>query len=99
MLIQAASVNDNVVDVRISTQVERVQLRQQSPLAPNPGEVILNAKGAKLLPGLHDHHLHFRALAAASQSVACGPPAVTTQDQLVAALQSQPGSGWLRGVL
>jgi len=59
-------------------------------------EDALNARGGALLPGLHDHHLHLFALAAAESSVKCGPPEVTGQDELVAAL-ARPGTGWVRG--
>lgn len=62
-----------------------------------PDETIINADGNALLPGLHDHHVHFLSYAASLGSVACGPPAVTSPDELQAALANAPGSGWLRG--
>ena len=34
-------------------------------LRPRPGEQVIEADGAALLPGLHDHHLHLASLAAA----------------------------------
>jgi predicted amidohydrolase YtcJ len=68
-------------------------------LTPAPTESILAARGALLLPGLHDHHIHLAALAAALASVECGPPAVTNpatlRRELVAA--AAVGDGWLRG--
>jgi predicted amidohydrolase YtcJ len=67
-------------------------------LAARPGERVVAAMGGALLPGLHDHHLHLHALAARQDSVTCGPPDVETEEQLANALQSRPGSGWLRGV-
>ncbi|HXG28696.1 MAG TPA: amidohydrolase family protein [Nevskiales bacterium] len=71
-------------------------------LRQHPGEGLLDADGAALLPGLHDHHIHLRALAAAMASVACGPPQVTGADSLAARLrqaaaQARPGD-WIRGV-
>ena len=54
-----------------------------------------DGKGGALLPGLHDHHIHLNATAAAMNSVRCGPPDVNTADELIRALQ---GNGWLRGV-
>jgi len=42
------------------------------------GDVVLDAEGGALLPGLHDHHIHLFALAAAHESVRCGPPDVST---------------------
>jgi predicted amidohydrolase YtcJ len=57
------------------------------------GEPVLDAGGATLLPGLHDHHLHLHALAAALGSVDCGPPAVRSMDALAAALRGAvPGA-------
>ena len=61
------------------------------------GEPVLDADGGALLPGLHDHHVHLLALAAALESVACGPPAVRDRAALAAALRGAPGE-WLRGV-
>jgi predicted amidohydrolase YtcJ len=51
------------------------------------GEEVVEADGGALLPGLHDHHVHLRALAAARSSVDVG-----------AGLEALrvPGSGWLR---
>ena len=58
---------------------------------------MIDAKGGLLLPGLHDHHIHVSAMAAARASVRCGPPDVADADGLAAALAA-PGEGWLRGV-
>ena len=55
-----------------------------------------DAKGGALIPGLHDHHIHLNATAAAMNSVRCGPPDVNSEEELIAALQG--GEGWLRGV-
>lgn len=61
------------------------------------GGDFFDAKGCALIPGLHDHHIHLNATAAAMNSVRCGPPEVNNEAQLIAAL-SQDGGGWLRGV-
>jgi len=71
-------------------------------LAPRPGESVLDAAGGALLPGLHDHHLHLFAWAAARKSVQCGPPAVRDREALARALRAAthaaaPGA-WIRGV-
>src|SRR5687768_12237258 len=66
-------------------------------LEPLPGERVIEAQGGALLPGLHDHHIHLPALAAARASVRCGPPEVTDEAELAAAL-NRPGQGWLRGI-
>ena len=60
----------------------------------------IDARGAALLPGLHDHHIHLYALAAARRSVSCGPPNVRTAPELQQALRAAPESrdGWIRGV-
>jgi predicted amidohydrolase YtcJ len=68
------------------------------------GEQVVSGAGGALLPGLHDHHCHLLATAAAADSVPCGPPEVTTMAGLEAALRSavQGGAaskdGWVRGV-
>jgi predicted amidohydrolase YtcJ len=68
-------------------------------LAPAPGEECLDAAGGALLPGLHDHHLHLFALAAADASVRCGPPAVADRAALAHALRTaSPVAGWIRGI-
>ena len=68
-------------------------------LDPAPGEETLDAAGGALLPGLHDHHLHLFALAAARDSLRCGPPEVRDAAALAEALgKAQPRHGWLRGV-
>jgi predicted amidohydrolase YtcJ len=71
-------------------------------LGRRPGEEVVAARGGAAIPGLHDHHLHLRALAAAGSSVAAGPPAVHTRAELAAVLSragraTGPG-GWIRAV-
>ena len=51
-------------------------------LAPISGEAEIDAAGGALIPGLHDHHIHLTALAAARSSIACGPPEVGDRSQL-----------------
>jgi predicted amidohydrolase YtcJ len=70
-------------------------------LTPAAGEAVIDANGGALLPGLHDHHIHLLAFAAARDSVRCGPPWVETEEGLAEALQaaaSRSGRGWLRGI-
>jgi len=67
-------------------------------IAPHlEGIADIDGKGGALLPGLHDHHIHLNATAAAMNSVRCGPPEVSGEDELIAAL-NKPGEGWLRAV-
>jgi predicted amidohydrolase YtcJ len=53
-----------------------------------------------VLPGLHDHHVHLFALAAARRSVVVGPPVVRTSHELADALHqaaaARPAGGWVR---
>lgn len=60
---------------------------------------VVEGRGGALLPGLHDHHLHLLAMAAARHSVQAGPPNVRTARELERALRSAPaGETWIRGV-
>jgi predicted amidohydrolase YtcJ len=71
-------------------------------LRPDPGEEVMEANGGVLLPGLHDHHVHLRALAAAAASVSAGPPRVRNGAELAARLRAAdadlPPGAWLRAV-
>lgn len=61
----------------------------------------LDAGGGWLIPGLHDHHLHLRALIAARTSVRVGPPDVHNPAELRAAVRRAPRmdpEGWIRAV-
>ncbi len=63
------------------------------------GVATIDAAGGALLPGLHDHHLHLFALAAAKTSVSCGPPDVCNREDLGRALEAAVlNRGWIRGV-
>jgi predicted amidohydrolase YtcJ len=65
---------------------------------PIDGAELIDGAGGRALPGLHDHHLHLRAAAAALNSVRCGPPEVEDEAALIAALAAAPGTGWIRGI-
>ena len=67
-------------------------------LVARADEELIDARGGALLPGLHDHHIHLFALAAARRSVQCGPPEVADLEALAWALANAGGSGWIRGV-
>ena len=67
-------------------------------LIPAPNELVVHAGGGTLLPGLHDHHIHLPAFAAARRSVHCGPPHAADREELADALRNAPGEGWIRGV-
>lgn len=97
MLIRRAELDgERLVDVRIDAGYISAIGEQ---LAAQNGELELDAEGAALLPGLHDHHLHLRSLAAARASVVCGPPQVQTGAALAAALHAAGDDTlWLRGI-
>jgi predicted amidohydrolase YtcJ len=85
------------LDVRIAgDRIVEIDAR----LSAAAGEAVIDAAGGALLPGLHDHHIHLFALAAADRSVDCGPPTVQFVDQLAHALASHrvADDEWLRGI-
>jgi len=63
------------------------------------GDELIEARGNVLLRGLHDHHLHLFATAAARASIDCSPSAVHDEDGLRATLRrcSVLGEDWIRG--
>ncbi|MEV0759253.1 amidohydrolase family protein [Nocardia sp. NPDC050435] len=71
-------------------------------LRPLPGEDDLDARGGWLLPGLHDHHIHLRALAVRADSVSLSPDRVAGRAQLIAELRrldaELPAGRWIRGI-
>ena len=94
MLIVNAEVDGVRLDVRFQDKI----LELSSSIQPTPGESVIDAQGGALLPGLHDHHMHFLATAAWANSVDCGAVDITGPDELGRLLRQQTGSGWLRGV-
>ncbi len=96
MLIAGCELEGAIRDVRVSGDRVAAIAPHLEPVA---GEPRIEAAGGALLPGLHDHHLHLLALAAALDSVDCGPPAVADPAALAAALRAaRPRDGWVRGV-
>src|SRR3954454_8520777 len=71
--------------------------------APATSEV-LDAGGGVVIPGLHDHHVHLRSLAAARSSVRVGPPEVGDRTQFQTALRNAAAAApadpnaWIRAV-
>jgi predicted amidohydrolase YtcJ len=101
LLLRQVEVAGRVCDVRIvGDRIAEISERGAS-LEPRPAEVI-DAGGGALLPGLHDHHLHLLALAAAARSVLVGPPEVTSVDTFARRLIEADGAldpgRWLRAV-
>jgi predicted amidohydrolase YtcJ len=100
LLIRGAELEGRRVDLRI----RGATIAEIAPeLEAQAGEAWIEARGGALLPGLHDHHLHLLALAAALRSLRCGPPQVTSARELAgvlgaAARAAAAGEVWLRGV-
>lgn len=87
MLIRNAEIHfTERADVRIANGIV---VDIGSALFAAPDESVIDARGNALLPGLHDHHLHFMAYAAALDSVRCGPPQVADAEQLGRALRDR----------
>ena len=91
MIIRNCEIDGQLVDVVLA---EGLIARIENDIR---GNKYFDAKGGALIPGLHDHHLHLNATAAAMNSVRCGPPEVTSENDLNEAL-NRGGEGWLRGV-
>jgi len=97
MLIRNAELpGGSVADLRIAA--DRIG-EIGANLTALPDDRVVDAEGAMLCPGLHDHHIHLLAYAAALDSLVCGPPAVREEAALASALEAvAKGAGWLRGV-
>jgi predicted amidohydrolase YtcJ len=100
MLIRNAEIN---FGQRVDVRVERGLITAIEPsLKALPDEEVIDAQGGALLPGLHDHHVHLYAFAAAQASVHCGPPqvrdAAALREQLRLAVLSLSDGAWLRGI-
>ena len=69
-------------------------------LPARSGDDVVDGRGGPVLPGLHDHHVHLRAWAAAAASVQAGPPEVRSAADLRRRLQAAPGEAgsWVRAV-
>lgn len=97
MLIQRATLLDGrVADIRVGDVIADVARK----LKPRPKEIVWDAQMGTVIPGLHDHHLHLRAAAAALDSVDAGPPTVRTAAQFTRAIDAaEPGDdGWIRAI-
>jgi predicted amidohydrolase YtcJ len=94
LVLRDAEVHGLVGDVLVRDGVI-VSVGQSVPRA----DAVIDCGGAAMIPGLHDHHCHLLAAAAAAESVPCGPPAVRARAGLHKALSGAAGpDGWLRGV-
>jgi predicted amidohydrolase YtcJ len=97
MLIRRATLLDGrVADIRVGEVISDVA----PTLTRQPDETVLDANSGAALPGLHDHHVHLRAAAAALGSVVVGPPAVRTETDFARTLAAAKpdADGWIRAV-
>jgi predicted amidohydrolase YtcJ len=97
MLIRAGRrLDGEAVDIRVATSIVAVAAR----IDPLPGEQVIDAGGGLVIPGLHDHHVHIRAAAAATGSLQVGPPQVRDRAGLTRILGSAEvdNDGWIRAV-
>ncbi len=104
LTVANAEVEGQLVDVQIvDGLVKSIAPRaERSPQQFVRADTFVDACGGALIPGLHDHHTHILAFAAARSSVQCGPKVAANVDQLRAKLAAasstrKPGD-WLRGV-
>lgn len=68
MILRDVEVRGRAVDVRFT---DGIVTEVGHGLRPRQDDEVVEGRGGSLLPGLHDHHLHLRALAAARASVSC----------------------------
>jgi predicted amidohydrolase YtcJ len=97
VLIQRGHLLDGrIVDIRVDQLITAVA----ESLTPRGGEEVVDARGHTVIPGLHDHHVHLWAAAAALDSVDVGPVHVRGTDDLRRLLKSAvaDSDGWIRAV-
>jgi len=99
LLLRHVEVDERDVDVHVTgTTIVAVG----PGLRPGGDPEVVDGHGGALLPGLHDHHIHLLATAAARSSVAVGPGEVDGAAGLAAALGAAdaalPAGRWLRAV-
>src|SRR5438128_2746718 len=79
----------SVEGVTVNVRVEGTTVVEVGAgVKPHPTDDVIDGNGGTLIPGLHDHHIHLLALAAAQASTAVGPPDVNDMVGLAAALQN-----------
>ena len=99
LMLRDVEVAGRRIDVRLAGDLVAETGRG---LVPSPAAEVVEGGGGALLPGLHDHHLHVLATAAARLSVPAGPPRVRDRAGLAAALRAAdaalPVGRWIRAV-
>jgi predicted amidohydrolase YtcJ len=93
LLLRGGEVEGRRADVLVEAgKVARIE----PDLEPPRGHEVFDVRGGAVLPGLHDHHLHLLAMAAALRSLDVGD--VASPAAFDAALRAAGGRGWLRVV-
>ena len=99
LVLREVVVDGMLVDVRASGGVITEIGRR---LAARPGDDEVDGRRGALVPGLHDHHIHLVALAAAERSPFVGPPVVADERQFASVLHQAhsalPDGDWLRAI-
>jgi len=91
----AAAARPGPVDLRIvGDRITDIEPR----IAPGARDEEVDGRGGTVLPGLHDHHVHLWAWAAARTSVSVDPADVPTETLLADRLTGAPGApgSWVR---
>ncbi|WP_435769647.1 amidohydrolase family protein [Nocardioides sp. SYSU DS0651] len=95
LLLRGALLDGRLVDCRLADGV----VAELAPrLEPHPGEPVLEAGGGALLPGLHDHHVHVLAAAAARASLDLRGGPLPAADASLGGPAAADDGGWLRVV-
>jgi predicted amidohydrolase YtcJ len=99
LVLREVVVGGRLVDVRTSSGT----IAEIGPRLPaRRGDDEVDGGRGALIPGLHDHHIHLAALAAAASSPVLGPPLVNDELELGAVLRTAhatlDGEEWLRAV-
>lgn len=99
LFLRGVEVDGRAVDVRVAGPT----IAEVGPaLRPSDDAEVIEGHGGALLPGLHDHHIHLLATAAARASVPVGPADVQDRAGLATALHradaALPAGRWLRAV-
>jgi predicted amidohydrolase YtcJ len=93
----APDTNRGTVDVRVvGDRIDEIAPR----IAGRADDEVVDGQGGPILPGLHDHHVHLWAWAAAATSVDVGPPTVSSFEGLAVRLRTAPGAAptWVRAI-
>lgn len=99
LVLRDVVVGGLLVDVRASGGAI---VEIQRHVRARPGDDEIDGRRGALIPGLHDHHIHLVALAAAERSPFVGPPVVDDADEFAAVMRQADAAlddgQWLRAI-